>query len=168
MGIIDVVLARFDEFVSNREIFWGRLAPPPAKVTVLTQAKRPRPVASFGADPSGFGEDWATYRTSKPQGPGASPVESELKIVDVGDDVDRWKGPDTSIPSLTSHGRALGYSGTDQRPPIGHDVSPADKPITINGGFGPRKSLETSARTRDKTIGDQHALDLKRYPYDFS
>lgn len=130
-------------------------------------AEKSRPVALFGASPDGFALDYVTYRTAKPQGPGTQPLQTESKEFDA--DVEKWKGPNPNIPSLVPHGRRLDYShaATDQRPPVGHSVTPGDKPITLDA-VEPRKDFQALRNRHEPTPGDQAALDLKRYPYDLS
>jgi hypothetical protein len=126
----------------------------------------------FGADVNeGFGLDWANYRLARPgvQGvvnPDSPRPERENINGHIREDAQPLIGPTEEYqdPSISSRG-SWTSEGTDQRPTsVGHDVTPADKPVTLNHQI--RKSLESS-RPKGTTIADQIAKEMKNEPYDF-
>jgi hypothetical protein len=161
--------AVWEDFLARRQI--GRVQASKAyqmqKFTNAQPTKR-RAVPLFGSD-SGFGEDWASYRTPKTQGPGAQPLPPELKNIDADSNLERWV-PDPSVPSLISHGRALNYQHQSDQRPVTHfsGETTAEAWDGVVRASEPRKSLETSRRAREKTIADKITEEWNKVePYDF-
>lgn len=171
LPLIDVLRARFDNFMN-------RLGFRPAVSAVKGYHQQPlqnaqpkkHAIPLFGSDPEDpFGFGYSAIRSTQPQGPGSLPLQSELKVVDADANLEDWK-PNPDIPSLISHGKKLDYSHAgDQKPTsVGHDISPLDKEITLNS-VEARKDFQSARGKSEPTIGDLHAIDLKKhYSYDFS
>jgi hypothetical protein len=167
MGLIDVALSAWDNFLNRR----GFGVPATRRVSYrMLQPVQPqkRPIAFFGSDPTGFGEDWAYRTAAKVTGPATNPQKLQDDLKTVEPDLDAPLVLNTSIPQLTAHGKNLDYSrNTDQRV-VAHDFTPSDKEITLGGGVEPRKSFLTSARTHEKTVADKIAEEWnKTETYDF-
>ena len=170
MSLVQFALARFDAFINRIQGFQPTIGRVQSyrREPFQSATKRPRPVALFGASPDGFALDYVTYRSPKTMGAGTQPLAPELKNIDADSNLERWV-PDPSVPSLISHGRALNYSHeSDQRPVLSFRGETSDVWDGIVRSSEPKKSLETSRRSHDKTEGDRQAEDLKRYPFDFS
>lgn len=158
--VVGLVLARWDAFVNRFQS--GRVQ----QYRRQPFEPKSRAVALFGSEPGAFAEDWADYGVSQLKGSGIQP-KSELVDFDSDRNLETWQ-PDLTRPGLVSHGHVLNYSHrTDQRPPVGHSVTPLDKEITLNS-VEPRKDFQALRDRHEPTPADQAALDLKRYPYDLS
>lgn len=170
MGVIDIVLQRWDNFLVNREIFWvGQTLPLPEKSTAFTQPKKPRAIPLFGAD-SGFGEDYAVYRVSQPQPFGPQPLEHRENvhgfIRGVGEPpLPAERGYEDPV---TSPRASRTSETTDQKPISKGILTPSDVWDGIVRNEPKKKNFQTASRGHEKTEGDKQAEDLKRYPYDFS
>jgi hypothetical protein len=163
MGIvIDFLRERFDQARAN----WQ--PPGPVRKYGRLESRPERKIPLFGSD-SGFGEDYADYRSHPPgvQGainPGVPRFEREN--LDGVVDLEKWQ-PDSSVPKMPSHGRGLDYSHeTDQRPISSFRGEMSNKPITLS--VEAKKDFQGVRKTSGPTVGDLHTLDLKSYPFDFS
>lgn len=169
--LIDIAQARIRDRISG---FLAGFQGPVSRVQGYRMQSFSQPhkraVALFGAD-YGFGEDYVSYRSAKPAGPATTPqpLQNELKEVDADASLESWV-PDPSRPSLTSHGRKLDYSHmTDQKPPVGHSVTPGDVWDGVVRNTTKRPDFQVVRGKSEPTVGDQHAIDLKtKYPFDFS
>jgi hypothetical protein len=168
MSVVDRFFARLDEFK------WGqakrRVAFQPQQNRVISfrnsansQAKRAIP--TFGSD-VGFGEEYCADAPSRPF-TGPQPIEHENVHGYVNPNAERPVPEQEPYqdPSLSSRGSRTSES-TDQKPPIGHGITPADKPITLYTGS--RKTFQGARGKSGETEADKAEKDLKAYSYDFS
>jgi hypothetical protein len=168
MPLIDVLLQRWDRFLGNLQPV--RTASKSYRMETLPLNNTPpkRAIPLFGAD-SGFGEDWSYLTAPEIKGPATTPqpVQSELKIVD--DDVERWKGPNPDVPSLTPHGKTLDYSrNTDQQPVRSFSGEISDVWDGQIRNVVQRQGFQSVREKSELTPGDRAAEELRHYPYDFT
>lgn len=172
MSLIDRVFMRFDEFkwaqIKRRALFQSTTNRAISFRNPENSREKPT-IPTFGADPSGFGEDWASYRLPKRRPVGPLPIEHENTHGYINPNSERPIEPSEPYedPAISSRGSRTS-EGTDQKAPIGHGVTPADRPITLHTGS--RKCLEsdTGKGSKEPTLGDRAARDLKKWDFDFS
>jgi hypothetical protein len=170
MSLVDRAFARLDVVLAR---FYG-LEPPQQNRRIVYRTgqnslESARGIPLFGGDPSGFGEDYITYKIPKPKPlDGPLPLEhrenisghiressTPLMVL-----VEAYQDPATSP-------RRLDYeSKTDQQP-----IPRGKSPVSVWDGVvrsGSQRHGFESSRPKEPTIGDGHAADLKHYEFDFS
>ena len=175
MSLIDRAFSRLDEFRWGQAKRRSLLQPQSNRVISYQNPEtKKRPIAAFGADPNeGFALDWASYRLGRPgvQGainPAAPKFERENTHGFVNLNNPRPIEPQEMYqdPAISSRSSRTS-EGTDQRPPVGHGITPLDKPVTLQTGS--RKCLESDVGKGQKqpTPGDLAAADQKNWGFDF-
>jgi len=170
MSLRDMFFNRLDDAVFAVQRRRSLLQPQQNRVISYRNPEtKKRPIAAFGADPSGFGEDWASYRLPKTTPVGPVPLESHENVHGFihgkGEPPVATQEPYQDVNLSPSHKST--NVGTDQRPISGLHEADYDKPITLHNE--PKKSFESDLgkNPRTPTPSDIAEKDQKAWNFDF-
>jgi hypothetical protein len=156
---VDMFLARFQ--LSSARVQTYRMQ--------SFNAEKSRPVALFGADPSGFGEDYVAYKVPQPQPFGPQPLEHRENVHGFIRGVSEAPLPTErgyEDPAISPHASRTSET-TDQKPISKGILTPGDVWDGIVRNEPKKKNFQTMVG-KELTPADLHAIDLKtKYEFDF-